>query len=134
VAHPTTSAARLRAAIDASPYSIRSLAKALAARPGMTASEDSIRRTLSKKLSGQEAIGDAWAEILENELVLEDGYLHERDYSRILALSAQLVRRLDAGETLPAETLLELADATDEAARAARSFAARLRRASQNQQ
>jgi hypothetical protein len=94
----------------------------------MAASEDSIRRTLAKKLSGREAIGEPWASILEDQLGLPARHLHEEDYSRIVGLAAQLVRRLDAGEQLPAETLLELAEATEGAARAAHRFAARLRR------
>jgi hypothetical protein len=127
-------AARLRDAIEASPYSVRSLSKAIAARADITLNEHTVRRTINKKLSGREAIGDHWATILETQLGLPEGDLREQDYSRILALAQQLVRRLDAGETLPAETLVQIAEATDEAARTARLFAARLRRESQTQQ
>jgi hypothetical protein len=100
----------------------------------MTATEDSIRRTLSKKLSGKEAIGDAWAAVLEDQLGLEDGYLHEQNYSLVLSLATQMVRRLDAGERLPTETLLRLAEATEEAALVVVRFADRLRREAQAQQ
>jgi hypothetical protein len=129
-----TPAARLRATITASEYSIRSLAKALAARPDMTATEDSIRRTLSKKLSGREAIGDAWAAALEDQLGLDEGELHEQNYSLVLSLATQMVRRLDAGERLPTETLIQLAEATEEAALVVVRFADRLRREAQAQQ
>jgi hypothetical protein len=131
VTPPSSAAARLRAAIDASPYSHRSLSKAIAARPDITLSEDTVRRTLNKKLSGREAIGDHWATLLENQLGLEPGYLHEQDFSRALSLATQIVRRLDSGERLPAETLVELAEATEAAAEAARRFAARLRKEAQ---
>jgi hypothetical protein len=131
VTSPASPAARLRAAIETSPYSVRSLAKAISARPDITLAEDTVRRTINKKLSGKEAIGDQWATLLENQLGLEDGHLHEQDFSRALSLAAQIVRRLDAGERLPANTLLELAEATEEAASAARRFAGRLRREAQ---
>jgi hypothetical protein len=134
VSHPATPAARLRAAIDASPYSVNSLAKAISERDDITQSKETIRRTLHKKLSGREAIGDHWATILESQLGLLDGELHEQDYSRILTLATQIVRRLDAGEKLPAETLVQIAEATEEAALAATLFADRLRRESQTQQ
>lgn len=125
---------RLRAAIEASDYSIRSLARALSQRPDMGSNEDSIRRTLSEKLSGRQAIGDHYATVLEDQLGLPMGELHEQDYSRVLTLATQLVRRLDAGEDLPAATLLELADATEAAARVALLFADRLRREAETRQ
>jgi hypothetical protein len=131
VTSPAPPAARLRAAIESSPYSVRSLAKAIAARPDIALAEDTVRRTINKKLAGREAIGDQWAALLENQLGLEAGYLHEQDFSRALSLAAQIVRRLDAGERLPSDTLLELAAATEEAASAARRFAGRLRREAQ---
>ena len=120
-------AARLRRAIQESPYSIRGLSRALAERADVDAQPESIRRSIGKWLDG-EPIGQAWAMILEDHLGVEPGGLYERNFSRAVSLAGQLVRRLEAGETLPAETLLRVAEETERAAEAAHLFADRLRR------
>lgn len=122
-----TPAAILRTAIDESPYSIRSLARALSERDDVDAQPESIRRSLGKFLGG-EPIGAGWADILEEHLGLPSGCLYERNFSQALTLAAKLVKRLEAGEKLPRETLLALAEETERAGEAAHLFAARLRR------
>ena len=127
MAEKLTPAARLRAGIDESPYSIRSLSKALADRPDVTSSPESIRRALGRWLAG-EPIGKGWAMILEDHLGLEGGSLHEMNFSQAISAAARLIRRLEAGERLPRETLLEIAEATEDAAEGAFLYADRLRR------
>lgn len=118
----------LRDAINASPYSVRSLSKALAARPDVNAKADSIRRSLTKWIHGQEHPRAGWQRILEDQLGLRPGALSAPSMSRAVSLAGQLVRRLEAGEELPAETLLAVAEATEAAGTQALAFAARLRR------
>jgi hypothetical protein len=121
-------AAILRQAIEASPYSVRSLAKALSERDDVTANADSIRRSLTKWMRGIEQPRDRWATILEDQLGLRIGALARPSFSRAVSLAGQLVRRLEAGESLPPETLLEVAEATEAAGQRALQFAGRLRR------
>jgi hypothetical protein len=56
------------------------------------------------------------------------GMFSEQPFSVALNLAGELVRRLEAGETLQAELLLQVADAAERAGEAAALFAARLRR------
>lgn len=128
VADPAPLAAgRLRAAIDASPYSIRSLSRALAERPDVEAQPESIRRSIGKWLDG-EPISSAWGSILEDQLGLAAGTLIVPGPSRAISLAGELVRRLEAGEHLPPARLLAVAEATERAGAAAILLAGRLRR------
>jgi hypothetical protein len=127
VATPTTPSQRLRAAIEDSPYSIRSLSIALSRRPDVNAAPESIRRSLSRWLRG-EPIGNGWAVILEDQLGLPADSLIEPNFSRAVSLAGQLVRRLEAGESLPPGLLVQVAVAAEEAGQAAYQFAAFLRR------
>lgn len=119
---------RLRRAIDASDYSIRSLSFALAERDDVPASAESIRRSLGRMLSGRDQITDRWAAILERQLSLEAGVLREPNYSRPISLARELVRRLDAGESFAPEDLLRAAESVEAASVAAHRLAVRLQR------
>lgn len=124
---------RLRRAIDASPHSIRKLSHVLAGRDDVQQTAESVRNHLGRVLSGRAAISNYWADVLESELQLEAGSLREPDHSKAIQDATALIRRLDAGETLPAELLLEVAEATEAAGRAALRLAARFRRDAKGQ-
>lgn len=118
----------LRQAIRDAGHSIRGLGRVLAARPDVHQNAESVRRQLGKFLSGKDKITDYWADVLESELNLEDGTLREPPYSEAIEAASQLVRRLEAGETLPDETLLTVAESVEAAGQAAYRLAGRLRR------
>lgn len=94
---------RLKRAIEASPYSGRAFAKALAAHPEFRASENSMRRQINKWVDETDRLTPARQAIIEELLGLPVGYLYDenptatrqRDLERQLA---EVNRRID--ETL----------------------------------
>ena len=56
------------------------------------------------------------------------GMLNEHNVSRAVTLAGELVTRLEAGERLPPERLMEIAEVTEKAGQAAILLADRLRR------
>jgi hypothetical protein len=99
----------------------------MAERPDVSATADSLRRSLNKWRNG-EPMGARYGRILEEMLGLEDGALDEPNYSKAVAAVAEVIRRLEAGESLPSEHLEAVALAAELAGEGALLLADRLRR------
>ena len=91
----STVAQRLRHAIESADVSVRALSVRLSKRDDVTASADSLRRSLSKWLAG-DTIGVDYQAILEDELGCPPGYLYEADVTALRQRDVE--RRLRAIE------------------------------------